>query len=397
MSKRPTASSASLKLSHFLLLGTISCSAWRVQMLRCSCRLQRHSLCCVNFQQCEIYRTHVWLCEALNQGTPGHMDTGPRTKCREREVVIVGFVLDLKRKNCMRKKRYVVNWLCVCACVNHLYSVLHLWYDLHVEAGGARLLAQGCSRRQELLGLLWPDQVLLLQADGGVAVGASAWKPPPAVQARSCHLVTFAFTPVQVQIHAVKGLAGRGAASPDQGGPGGEAQVLLYGAQLDGVQLDAGRGRLAPLVLPPRGGLGISGRLGRPFPLRLPLFLPRQPSADGLLQAAAAVQAAAPLPHAAARLGAAGLATVWGSGGETLVGVVDIEGILSAAHAVSLWTPTHIKHHRRRESTTGFSFKHKLLKWIWREKKKKTDNSYVWADLGWILTSNETKMYRSIN
>lgn len=269
----------------------------------------------------------------------------------------------------MRKKRYVVNWLCV--CVNHLYYVLHLWYDLHVEAGGARLLAQGCSRRQEILGLLWPDQVLLLQADGGVAVGASAWKPPLAVKAHSCYLVTFAFTPVQVQIHAVKGLAGRGAASPDQGGSSGEAQVLLYGAQLDGIQLDAGRGRLAPLVLPPHGGLGISGQISRPFSFRLPLSLPRQPSGDSLLEAAAAIQAAAPLPHAAAHLGAAGLATVWCPGGETLIGVVGVEGILPAAHAVSLWTRTHIKHDRRSESTTGFRFKQKLLKWIWRKKKWK--------------------------
>lgn len=54
--------------------------------------------------------------------------------------------------------------------LNESFFLLHLRYDLHVETGGAGLLGQRSSRGQQLLGLLWPDEVLLLQADGGVAV-----------------------------------------------------------------------------------------------------------------------------------------------------------------------------------------------------------------------------------
>lgn len=97
--------------------------------------------------------------------------------------------------------------------------------------------------------------------------------------------------------------------------------------------------------MPPRGGLKIRRQL-RLFvclPLFLPLLLPlsllvpRQSRSNGFLDAArAAVQAATPGPHVAAKLGAAGLAAVRRPRGETLVWVVDIEGVLPAAHAISI-------------------------------------------------------------
>lgn len=116
--------------------------------------------------------------------------------------------------------------------------------------------------------------------------------------------------------------------------------MLLNGAQVDGVQLNAAWGGLLPLAGPRRRGLLIHTLfrlfLCLPLSLLLLLLVPGQASCDGFLDAAtAAVQAAAPRPHTAA-LGAAGLAAVGSPRGETFIRIVDVEGILPTAHAVSI-------------------------------------------------------------
>lgn len=44
------------------------------------------------------------------------MDTRPHTHTLGRQKLEMQDCFDLKRKNCMRKKRYVVKRLCVCVC-----------------------------------------------------------------------------------------------------------------------------------------------------------------------------------------------------------------------------------------------------------------------------------------
>lgn len=132
--------------------------------------------------------------------------------------------------------------------------------------------------------------------------------------------------PVQAHVRAVEGTAGGSAGGPHQCLRGGIAEVLPHWAQLDGVQRDGGWGRRSALV-PPQRHLRVSR--GVPVPLsRLLVPLSGQPPRHALLQAAAAAAALT------AQLGPTGLAAVGRAGGEALVGVVQGEGLLTAADSV---------------------------------------------------------------
>lgn len=124
---------------------------------------------------------------------------------------------------------------------------LHLRYDLHVEAGRARLLGKRSSRRQQVFPSVRPHQMFLFQTEAGKAMCSSR----SSTGAKSSVGPSFLWLSAHTGVHA---------AGPAQ------ALRLLHGDQFDGVQHDGGWRRLSSLRV-----LRLFMLLGRDIPLFFPV------------------------------------------------------------------------------------------------------------------------------
>lgn len=182
---------------------------------------------------------------------------------------------------------------------------LHLRYDLHVEAGRARLLGKRSSRRKQVFPSVRPHQMLLFQTEAGKAMRSSCSCPGAEPSVCSSLLLLSAHS-------------GAHAAGPAQ------ALHLLHGGQFNSVQCDGRWGRVRSLWV-----LWLFMFLSRNIPLSFPVCATRAALLGALLHAGP--PSSAPRGPACARLAAVGR-----SGGEAFIRVIQVEGLFTSTHAISV-------------------------------------------------------------